>query len=324
MERNDFINAVAGLCGVNESEIVRLTQRELVDNYILPRGVEPTGQDTRGWRISPQFMQFMAGWGQYCVKEDRFTGELLMEIAMQRLSCGAIIRELHGEEAYREAQKAFDTLKTDDEATKQRKKAGYAAFHIQYHAEHADDLYSPYNPWFALPEQYRKYSNWYDQPGLMGNECWEFCKSNLYYCMNELSNPVWKGHARKLCVGLLQHLNAEGKTLGGYTWNEDLVKEDLKDVYKFAVNCACRVFTVQKVAQILIPTWRSHKEFFKKYEWEIDFPKLFEDWGTDEPGLNYEQEGECYYGKWQRRFLKLFRVYKDHVEAKVKAEMLAA
>ena len=323
MERKDFIRDVAELCRVNESEIASLSQRKLVDNYILPKAVEPTGQDTRGWRISPQFMQFMAGWGQYCVREDRLTGEILMEIAMQRLSCGAIVREIHENKEFEQSLTAYKISDKDTEATKTAKKAGYARAHIQYMEETSENLYARMHSWFALPEGYREYSNWYDQQGLMDQECWNFFKSNMYFCMTEIQNPVWRGHARKLCAGLIQHLNAEGKTVGDYMWNEDLVKEPLKEVYAFALECANRVFGVQSVAKILLPTWRSHKEFFKKYEWEIDFPKLFEDWGEDETGLNIEVEGECYYGKWQRRFLKLFRVYKSHVEAKVKAEMLA-
>ena len=336
MERK-FIKAVADLCRVEVNEIARASQAELVNDYILPRGVEPTGQDTRGWRIGPHFMQFMAEWGQYCVKRDNFTGELLMEIALQRLSKGAIIRELHGEKAYREAQASFEVTDKDDVATKKRKRTGYAVFHVQYLEDNADNIYAPYNPWFALPEEYRKYSNWYDQPGLMSQDCWDFCKANLYFCMTELQNKVWRGHARKLCVGLIQHISCNGEELGGYMWNEQLVREPLKEVYQFAEDAAChvftvqkgaedaacRVFTVQKVAEILLPTWRAHKSFYKKYEWEIDFPALFKDWGEDEPGLNIEKEGERYYGKWQRRFLKLFGMYRSHVEAKVKAEMLA-
>lgn len=323
METKNFLESVADLCRVEVSEIAHLSQAELVNDFILPKGVEPTGQDTRGWRISPQFMQFMADYGSYCVAENRATGELLMEIAMQRLSKGAIVRELHGEKAYREAQKPFKITDEDDEATKKQKREGYAAFHIQYLEDNADNLYAPYNPWFALPEEYRKYSNWYDQPGLMSQDCWDFFRANIYWCMTELSNPVWKGHACKLCVGLIQHVTSDGEELGGYMWSEDLVNEPLKAVYLFAEDCACRVLGIQKVAQILLPTWRSHKPFYKKYEWEIDFPALFKDWGEDEPGLDVEKEGERYYGKWQRRFLKLFWQYKSHVEAKVKAEMLA-
>ena len=323
MERT-FIEAVVALCRVDVNKIACMPQRELVENYILPRGVEPTGQDTRGWRISPQFMQFMADWGQYCVAEDRATGELLMEIALQRLSKGAIIRELHGEEAYREAQDAFKMNEKDDDATKKQKSESFAAFHVKYLEDNADNLYAPYNPWFALPEKYRKYSNWYDQPGLMGQEEWNFCKENLYWCMTEMQNRVWKGHAQKLCVGLIQHISSDGEELGGYLWNKGSVNEPLKAAYQFAKARALCVFGVQKVAKLLLPTWRSHKSFYKKYEREIDFPDLFQGWDEDEPGLDHEKEGERYYGKWQRRFLKLFGLYWLKVEAKVKAEMMAA
>ena len=319
-----FLNDVAKLCRVSVNEIASASQRELVDNFILPKAVEETGQDTRGWRIGDGFMQFMSDWGQYCVKEDWYTGEILMEIAMQRLAKGAIIRDVHKNAEFDAALALCDFKELDTEETKAQKRANRAKLNVEYLASNVNNLYASYNPWFALPKEYRKYSNWYDQPGLMSQTCWNFIEKNLLWAMENLHNPVWRGHAEKLCAGLLQHLDENGQELGGYLWNEACVVKTLKEVYAFAEDMACKHFGVQKVAQILLPTWRDHKAFFKKYEKQLDFSILFGDWGQAEPGLNYESEGSRYFGSKKLWWLKTFGLAKNHIASKVKEEMLVA
>ncbi len=317
----NYLADVANLCRVDESKLMGAAQRELVLDFILPLGVEPTGQDTRGWRISPQFMQFMTDWGQYCVSEDRATGELLMEIALQRLSKGAIIRTIHWNEAFEKSLDEFKVKETDSEDVKEHKRLNYAAKNEEFLAATAQDLYANYNPWFALPEEYRKYSNWYDQPGLMEQACWNFVKENLWFCMERLNNAVWRGHAEKICVALLQHISSDGKELNGYLWNEDLVKEPLTEIYQTVETLAVRHFGVEKVARILLPTWREHKPFFKEHATEIDFKALFK--GKGNAHLNYEREAKEFFGKKMRRFLKIFGRLENAVNNKVKEAMVA-
>ena len=74
-------------------ELAKMSQKELVDDVILPLWVGPTGQRSRGWRIPDSFMAFMAIYGNYCYEKDRITGAVLYEIAMQRISCGAVMHE---------------------------------------------------------------------------------------------------------------------------------------------------------------------------------------------------------------------------------------
>jgi hypothetical protein len=319
--KKNYLADVANLCRVDEDKLMGVSQPELVNDFILPLGVEPTGQDTRGWRLSPEFMQFMAIWGQYCINEDRLTGELLMEIAMQRLSKGAIIRTIHKDKAFEKAVAEFEIEKTDSENVKEHKRLNYAAKNEEYLAKTVHDLYAPYNPWFALPEESRKYSNWYDQPGLMEQACWNFIKENLWFCMERLNNAVWRGHAEKICVALLQHISSDGKELNGYLWSEDLVKEPLKEVYQFTETLAVRHFGVEKVARILLPTWREHKPFFKEHATEIDFKALFNGKGNEH--LNYEREAKEFFGKKKRLLLKIFGRLESSVNNKVKEAMLA-
>lgn len=314
-----YLKNVAEICHVEMDKIAHVSQRELVLDFILPRAVEESGQDTRGWRLSPEFMQFMAIWGQYCINEDRLTGELLMEIAMQRLSKGAIIRTIRKDEAFEKAVAEFEIEKTDSENVKEHKRLNYAAKNEEYLAKTVHDLYAPYNPWFALPKEYRKYSNWYDQPGLMDQACWDFVKANLFFCMEQLNNAVWRGHAEKLCVGLLQNISADGKELNGYLWGDNLVKEPLPEIYQTAETLAVRHFGIQKVAEFLLPSWRAHKAFFKKHAEIIDFNALFKN-------ENWDQAAEAarYFGPKKLWWLKTFKKLETSVNREVKNEMLAA
>ena len=319
----NYLENVANLCRVDESKLMGVSQPELVNNFILPLGVEPTGQDTRGRRISPEFMAFMADWGQYCFSADHATGELLMEIALQRLSKGTIVRNIIKDEVFEADMAALEPKKDDDPVTLEKKRIARAEKNVAYLAVTAQELYAPYNPWFSLPEEYRKYSSWYDQPGLMDQACWNFVKENLWFCMERLDNAVWRGHAEKLCVGLLQHVSSDGKELGNYLWNEDLVKEPLKEVYQFTETLAVRHFGVEKVARFLLPTWREHKPFFKEHATEIDFKALFKTWEPKDEHLNYEREAKEFFGKKKRWLLKAFGRLENAVNNKVKAEMLA-
>lgn len=74
-------------------ELAKMSQNELVDDVILPLWVRPTGQRSRGWRIPDSFMCFMARFGERCYEKDPDTGAVLYEIAMQRISCGAVMHE---------------------------------------------------------------------------------------------------------------------------------------------------------------------------------------------------------------------------------------
>ena len=77
------------MSGKNVNELVGMSQNEVVNKVILPIIVQPTGQDIRGWRIGDDYMSLMAEFGEYCWQQDAFTGEILLEIALQRISCGA-------------------------------------------------------------------------------------------------------------------------------------------------------------------------------------------------------------------------------------------
>ncbi len=301
----ELIQDIAKLCHVNEKEIAHLSFSDLMLEYILWKIVQPAIKDHRGLYISSAFMAFMAKWGKVLVEENSNLGELLMEIAMQRLECGAIIREIN------------DTDFLDEVSSIQNQEAEEKLI-VQHLEETWAVLNAAYYPLYALPIGYRKYSAFSDQPGLMDQECWNFCRENLYFCMTDMKNLIWRGHAWKLCVGLLQYISSDGEPLNGYTWNEALVQDPLRDVYNFAEKTACDVLGIQIVAQILLPTWRNHKKFYQKYELKIRFHTLLLNW----QGL--EEEGEHYYGKnsWRVKFLKLFGLYHSRVMNQIKKEML--
>lgn len=88
-----YLKTIAKYSHKDLAELENLSQRELVDNVILPLWVKKTGQDIRGWRVPDSFMEFMARFGNYCFAQDAYTGAVLYEIAMQRISCGAVLHK---------------------------------------------------------------------------------------------------------------------------------------------------------------------------------------------------------------------------------------
>lgn len=90
---NNFINTVAKLARKSETQLTALPHKQLIEEVVLPYIVLPCGQNTRGWRIGDDFMEFMADFGQYCYTQDPDSGAILLEIALQRLSKGAVLHE---------------------------------------------------------------------------------------------------------------------------------------------------------------------------------------------------------------------------------------
>ncbi|MBQ7285119.1 MAG: hypothetical protein IJW72_02575 [Alphaproteobacteria bacterium] len=70
-----------------------MSAAEIVNTVVLPRIVYPTGQDIRGWRIGDDFMNLMADFAPDFYHADSYTAIILLEIAMQRLSCGAVLHD---------------------------------------------------------------------------------------------------------------------------------------------------------------------------------------------------------------------------------------
>ncbi len=73
--------------------VTGMSAAEIVNKVVLPRIVQPTGQYIRGWRIGDSFMNLMADFAPDFCQADSFTGNILLEIAMQRLSCGAVLHD---------------------------------------------------------------------------------------------------------------------------------------------------------------------------------------------------------------------------------------
>lgn len=91
--KTDFLLKVAELSGTDVNELSSLSHSRLVNEVILPVILNPGGQDIRGWRIGDDYMMLLAEFGEYCLQQDYFTGEIMLEIALQRLSCGAVLHE---------------------------------------------------------------------------------------------------------------------------------------------------------------------------------------------------------------------------------------
>ncbi len=64
--------------------------KEIVDTIIFPHMAGPNG--TR-WCIHDMFMNFMADFAAEAYQKDAYTGSAMLETALQRLSCGAVLHE---------------------------------------------------------------------------------------------------------------------------------------------------------------------------------------------------------------------------------------
>lgn len=99
MASSSYVNALAKLCRVQVEDLPIEglyeipAQKRLVHDFILNQAVYVGGSEERFPHISDEFMAFMAEFGQECVTRDQETGEVLMELALQRISCGAVVTE---------------------------------------------------------------------------------------------------------------------------------------------------------------------------------------------------------------------------------------
>ena len=90
-----LLQKISELSGVEIKTLQHMNGRQLADEVILPKIVVIGGQDTRGWRIGDDFMQLMADYAPELYRNDSYSGEILLELALQRLSKGAVLHEAH-------------------------------------------------------------------------------------------------------------------------------------------------------------------------------------------------------------------------------------
>lgn len=74
----------------NTSNLKEKSWKEIVDTVVLPKMAGPRG--TR-WCIHDNFMNFVAEYADIIAKKDSYTAMAMFEVAMQRLSCGAVLHE---------------------------------------------------------------------------------------------------------------------------------------------------------------------------------------------------------------------------------------
>ncbi len=205
--------AVYELTGSKNAEILKMSVTDLIKQVILPEIVVIGGQDIRGWRISDSFMNLMAEYGEELRRGDSYRGNILYEIAMQRISCGAVLHE------------RTPVLE-------------------------------------ALPRPYRKYSAYYDQPGLMSKGCFNFLQQQaenvLRYATAERAL-----HMQTILFGIIDHLNSAGQELKGYMLGKEI---DGVQVYAMAWITLCRCCMQELWRHLATPqSWEEHRMFFREY-----------------------------------------------------------
>lgn len=85
MEMISYIEKATGVNNLSERPWA-----EVVNNVILPK---LAGRAEYRSRIYPEFMKFLALYADTVCRKDNYLGEILLEIAMQRISNGAVLHE---------------------------------------------------------------------------------------------------------------------------------------------------------------------------------------------------------------------------------------
>ena len=86
----DMYNEISASCGKTVAELKNMPWKKCVIDVMLPT---MAGFQQNRWRIGDTFMKFMARHVKEVVMEDFQVGMNLLEIAMQRLSNGAVLHE---------------------------------------------------------------------------------------------------------------------------------------------------------------------------------------------------------------------------------------
>lgn len=105
-----FLAKVAELTDMNVTELAAMPYRTVINTVVLPKILYPTGQDIRGWRIGDTYMDLMAEFGRQCWLRDNYTGEIMLEIALQRISCGAVLHETYSFKVLPEAYWKYSAM----------------------------------------------------------------------------------------------------------------------------------------------------------------------------------------------------------------------
>ena len=86
----DMYNEISASCKKTVAELKNMPWKKCVIDVMLPT---MAGHQNNRWRIADPFMKFMARYAKEVVMEDFRVGINLLEIAMQRLSNGAVLHE---------------------------------------------------------------------------------------------------------------------------------------------------------------------------------------------------------------------------------------
>lgn len=182
-------------------------------------------------------------------------------------------------------------------------------------APHAD-----YDLLNALPLDYQWYCAVNDEPGEMTAACWEFLRKNLSYCLEDLQNETWQRHAELITLGLLCVLNEDGSTNDGYRWNEQAIGTSAKDAYDVLLNIASIMLSFYEIVPTLAPTWRKKRRYFKMAETVVDWssPEISSAFKND---AAVDKQGNPYFNRRSKFFLKLFGLYQFALIVKIRQDM---
>lgn len=239
--------------------------RDLITDYIFPWVVRVGGQDIRGWRLAPQFMELMTRHAPDFIAADEELGNLLFELAMQRLQRHPVLESID-----------------------------YVGM---------------------LPREYQKYSATWDQPGLWGDEEWEFMRLRLEDGF-KLSNPKYREHCKALVLEIAKDVLPWQNSTG---WFSLYTEVSGKELWDWVAELSVREIPIDELVAHLLEnkSWHQYKKFLQKClgETEASWEKFF---------ANIDLDKEQYYRGISRWGLKLFGLYAKKTEKRIKEEILNA
>ncbi|MBR2273281.1 MAG: hypothetical protein IJ864_00375 [Alphaproteobacteria bacterium] len=288
-----FLRAVAELCQIDSDELKGLRVAQVVDDYILPYAVQIGGQYTRGWRIPSSFMAFMSKWGKYCVSEAPMQGELLMELALQRISKGAVIIPAYSYIASLPAEYQKYTAEYDQPGLLGQAEYDFLVKNLAFCCTNLAN-----ETWRGHAKMILK--------GLLKEFSYDGTFTRRIEKGEEGYEPG-KITTRQVPFGTAHIL-----------FSDAIIDETPRGIYLFAEKTALSLMTMDEIIKLLAPLWRLKKHLFHQCLEQIDWELFFAQ-------LDLRQEGEHYFNDksiviWIKR---LFGLYQSMVKQKIKEEIAA-
>ena len=284
----NFFDAVAKYCQTSSEKVKQVNNlRNIVEQIILPYVFTNNGLRS----ADDEFMNFMATWGKYCFEEDTYSGSILYEIGMSRISsCSPNPKVLDINPILPKSLRKFYPAATE------QNEFNDACWNFL--KENIDTLFCD------LPKMYRDHAirivfGIMDSINEYG-EVHQWPRRGLSITPDQLRNLV-EVYVRLVPeIDRWKYLIEKGNTQT-YNW--------VKQYVQFPNKTPVDAITVE-----LAQKWREHKDLFKDYFYMVDWSVFF---------AYVTPEKENLFSTRKTKFLKTIGLYKYFAMREIKNQILA-